>query len=146
MSWIDTDPTATSRQQDQTQALNTLLSQINDDRGLHATPWDGFAIVLTGVQHDGQTSLHQLDAILYTPGEGPGHATLSRHGLEATAVAFFDAMAGDADFDLAIAILTYRRDTRALRTDLFWDHDASPYIIDPRTWHIVAAALDPFRP
>lgn len=148
MTWLRTADDATAEEHLQNEALHDMLGQIRTELRLNDADdtWEGYAAVYLLRTGDADTRLDQVDLITYTPGQDPGHAIMARYRSAPAAIRFITAAAHGRPFDQAVVAVTYRRDTRDMRADLFWDGDADPYLVDPHTWHTIAAALNPFRP
>ena len=147
MTWLPTSNDATAEEQVQSEALQGMLGHIRSDLDSNSDgSWQGYAAVYHVTSDGVSVRLDQLDLITYDPGHDPGHVVMARYRSAPTATRFVAAAAHGRPFSQAVVAVTYRRDTRDMRADLFWDGDADPYLIDPDTWHTVAAALDPFRP
>lgn len=136
-------PEATTAQERQSEALNALLAQIRGDRAISHTQWEGFAVVFQGDSYELGGRCRQVDVILYTPGQDPGYAHASRRALAPEAVTLFMAMADGRSFDQVVVAVTYRDDTRQMETNMFWNEDANPFMINPDTWHTIAGQLNP---
>lgn len=145
MNFVQPPSDASDQQAAVAEAMNQLLAVMQPQVQNVEADWDGFSVPFAFNKHDGQTVLARVDAFFYAIVSGTFSVSFDPEPLRQAAIDFIDASAGQAGFqDSVVAVFTYRRDTRQMGAECFFDDDANAVTVNGSNADDVAAKLDPF--
>lgn len=143
MNFLSVPPGADEQQIAVTEALNSVLTELEKRWRSFEEPWQGFAVIF-GARGEGGAKIKEALTFLYLPERMVRIIDINMNDELQTAVeSLLDSSAGKAGFQQAVSVISLERASGKLGNDTYWDQNADEFMPGVQSAEVLAQRVSP---